>query len=69
MKVLSACCGSTFAVAIELLLLPAKLTVKLAVELHLQHLGEHQIAGRVLTFVRQKQIGSGTERKRNETEA
>lgn len=32
---------STFAVPVELLLLPAELVVKLTVKLHLQHLSEH----------------------------
>lgn len=54
-------CGSTFAVAVELLLLPTQLVVELAVVLHLQHLGEHQVTGGVATFVRQE---VGPERRR-----
>lgn len=44
-------CSSTFAVSVELLLLPAELIVELAVELHLQHLGEHQVTGGVTSVV------------------
>lgn len=48
---LSLACGSTFAVSVELLLLPTQLVVELAVVLHLQHLGEHQVTGGVANVV------------------
>lgn len=41
----------TFTVTVEFLLLTAELIVKLAVELHLQHLGEHQVTARVANFI------------------
>lgn len=52
----------TFTVAVELLLLPAELVIKLPVKLHLQHLREHQVAAGVADFVRQRQICCLTER-------
>ncbi len=51
--------GFTFAVSIKLLLLPAQLRIKLAIELHLKHLGQHQVAGRVCSrSAGQVQIGT-----------
>lgn len=52
----------TFTATIEFLLLPAELVIKLPVKLHLQHLGEHQVAARVAAFVCQQQLGCWTER-------
>lgn len=52
----------TFAVPVELLLLAPQLVVELAVELHLQHLGEHQVAGGVVGVVGQ-QLGCRTDRQ------
>lgn len=46
----------TFTVTIEFLLLTAELIVKLAVKLHLQHLGEHQVATGVANFIRQQEF-------------
>lgn len=41
----------TFTVAVELLLLPSQLVVELAVELHLQHLREHQVTAGVADII------------------
>lgn len=46
----------TFTVTVEFLLLTEELFVKLAVELHLQHLGEHQVAARFANFIRQQEF-------------
>lgn len=56
-------CRPTFVVSVELPLLAAQLVIKLAVELHLQHLGQHQVAGGVAHIVHQQEVGGGAERE------
>lgn len=54
-------CRPTFVVPVKLPLLAAQLVIKLAVELHLQHLGQHQVAGGVAHLVRQQEVGGGAD--------
>lgn len=54
----------TFAVSIELLLLPTELIVKLTVELHLQHLGQHEVRGGVREVLGQQEVPRRAEGQR-----
>lgn len=56
-------CRPTFVVSVKFPLLAAQLVIKLAVELHLQHLGQHQVAGGVAHLVHQQEVGGGAERE------
>lgn len=58
------CSFQTFVVAVELPLLTSQLVVKLAVKLHLQHLGQHEVTGGVRRLVN-GQVRGGASREKD----